>query len=58
MHCWDLFVCFQTWNYLFSFLLLEDGLIAVENTRENYFYVAKHPVPFEGGRTSPYCLLS
>jgi len=29
-----------------------------ENTRENYFYVAEHPVPSEGGRRENLTILS
>lgn len=51
---------FQTWSYLFSFLILEEvlSLVSVENARENYFYVAKHPVPSEGGRRENLTILS
>lgn len=58
MHSWDL-VIFSDME-LSSFLILEEvlSLIFVENTRENYFYVAKHPVPFEGGRRENLTMLS
>lgn len=48
MCSWVLVIFFK--NEYFSFLILEEVLsliaLSVENTRKNYFYVAKHPVPF------------
>lgn len=48
MRSWVLVIFFK--NEYFSFLILEEVLsliaLSVENTRKNYFYVAKHPVPF------------
>lgn len=48
MLSWVLVIFFR--NEYFSFLILEEVLsliaLSVENTRENYFDVAKHPVPF------------